>query len=237
MKHIILCTLFFISFLGCKKSSDTLKWTAVINGLPYGTNVHTLAIQGNKIYAGTSGGVYLSINNCNSWTSVNNGLTKLDVFTLAFQDSNIYAGTWRGGVYLLIDNGSSWIPVNNGLWTDSIRSYELAIQGNNIFAGTWGGGVYLSSNNGSSWTPVNNGLPANTFVRTLAIQGNNIYAGEIYAGTDYGQTWGLGVYVSSNNGSSWTTIGLSDYVVYSLAFQGNNILAGTANGVYLSSNN
>ena len=141
MKHIILCTLFFISFLGCKKSSDTLKWTAVNNGIPYGTNVNTLAIQGNNIYAGTSGGVYLSINNGNSWTALNNGLTKLDVITLAFQDSKIYAGTWRGGVYLLIDNGSSWIPVNNGLWTDSIRSYQLTIQGNNIFAGTWGGGV------------------------------------------------------------------------------------------------
>jgi hypothetical protein len=179
---------------------------------------------------------------------VNNGLgaDSIHVYTLAIQGNNIFAGTWGGGVYLSSNNGSSWTPVNNGLPVNTfVRT--LAIQGNNIYAGNSGSGVYLSSDNGKNWTAVNNGLPFNIrdfgstsdlydWVTTIAIQGNNIYAGEMYAGTDYGETWGLGVYVSSNNGSSWTIVGLSDYIVYTLAFQGNNIFAGTDNGVYLSSN-
>jgi hypothetical protein len=137
--------------------------------------------------------------------------------------------------------------VNNGLPANTfVRT--LAVQGNNIYTGNSGSGVYLSSDTGKNWTAVNNGLPFNRmdfdtaqslydWVTTIAIQGNNIYAGERYGGSDYGQNMGIGLYVSSNNGSSWTNIGLSGYIVYSLAFQGNNIFAGTDNGVYLSSNN
>ncbi len=66
-------------------------------------------------------------------------------------------------------------------------------------------------------------------VFSFAVLGNNIFAG----------TNG-GVYISTNNGISWTQTALNFYV-YSLAVSGNNIFAGINGGasddVYLSTNN
>jgi len=48
------------------------------------------------------------------------------------------------------------------------------------------------------------------------------------------------VYLSNNNGSNWTAIndGLpANTGVWTLAIQGNNIYAGTDEGVYITSNN
>ena len=55
----------------------------------------------------------------------------------------------------------------------------------------------------------------------------------IFAGTDGG------VYLSTNNGTSWTAenTGLGNQSVSSLAMSGSNIFAGTYGGVFLSTNN
>ena len=46
----------------------------------------------------------------------------------------------------------------------------------------------------------------------------------------------MGVFRSSNNGASWTQIGLNDTSVLSLIFSGTNLVAGTsAYGVFISS--
>jgi hypothetical protein len=39
-----------------------------------------------------------------------------------------------------------------------------------------------------------------------------------------------------NNGASWTQTSLNNQSIWSIAFNGNNIFAGTYNGVYLSTN-
>lgn len=66
-------------------------------------------------------------------------------------------------------------------------------------------------------------------INALAISGNNIFAG-----TSYG-----GVFLSTNNGTSWTAVnsGLTGTLVKSLAISGNNIFAGTDRGLFLSINN
>src|SRR5664280_2851056 len=115
MKQIFLYLILFISILGCKKNEKS--WTAVNNGLPDNWNdpwqsssVNTMATQGNNVYAGIiegtdngtfGGGVYLTSNQGNSWTAVNNGLPHaIMVNTIAIQGNNIYAGTYAAGVYL-----------------------------------------------------------------------------------------------------------------------------------------
>ena len=40
-----------------------INWTSVNNGMPAKTNVVSLAISGNNIFAGTSIGIFLSTNN------------------------------------------------------------------------------------------------------------------------------------------------------------------------------
>jgi len=79
----------------------------------------------------------------------------------------------------------------------------------------------------AQWLQVSNGM-GNVNVFSLAYSGNNIFAG----------TMGNGVYLSTNNGISWTLSGLNGQNVRSLAVNGNHIFAGTQQlGVYLSANN
>ena len=68
-------------------------------------------------------------------------------------------------------------------------------------------------------------------IDSFAISGTNLFAG----------TMGDGVFLSTNNGTSWTAVntGLTDTLVTSLAVSGTNLFAGTDNygGIFLSTNN
>ena len=180
--------------------------------------ITTLAISGINIFVGTlSVGIYLSTNNGNSWTAVNNGLTDFRINTIAVSGTNIFAGTQFGGVFLSTNNGNSWTAVNNGL--TGLYINVLAISGTNVFAGIMSGGVFLSTNNGTSWTPVNNGLPSQG-VHSFAASGTNIFAATLEGG----------VFLSTNNGASWINRNQGFNVtppVYPLLIANNYIFAGT----------
>jgi len=66
-------------------------------------------------------------------------------------------------------------------------------------------------------------------VRCFAVNDSNLFAG----------TGGGGVFLSTNNGASWTAVntGLTNTAVFSLAVNGSNLFAGTDGGVFLSTNN
>jgi len=76
---------------------------------------------------------------------------------------------------------------------------------------------------------VQTSLPSFTVVWSLLVNGSNLFAG----------TYGNGVYLSINDGTTWTAVntGLTNTIVTSLAVNGSNLFAGTNNGVYLSTNN
>jgi hypothetical protein len=67
-------------------------------------------------------------------------------------------------------------------------------------------------------------------VHALAVSGTNLFTG----------TYGGGVYLSTNNGTSWTQVnsGLTNTDVFALTLSGTNLFAGTlGGGVYLSTDN
>ena len=79
----------------------------------------------------------------------------------------------------------------------------------------------------AQWEQMSNGIGTDKYIYSLATFENNVYAGT-----------NTGVYLSTNNGTSWTQTALNDQYVLSLATLGSNIFAGTdINGVYLSTNN
>ena len=67
--------------------------------------------------------------------------------------------------------------------------------------------------------------PPGGYVYSLIVKGDNIFAGT----SD-------GIFLSTNNGSSWQCKGLTSARISSFAIRGNNLFAGTQYGVYLSSN-
>src|SRR5271157_6009251 len=82
-------------------------------------------------------------------------------------------------------------------------------------------------------TGVNSGLPANDNVVSFVVKNGNIFAG----------TDSAGVYLSTNNGESWTAVNSNlptyAYRITSLTVSGNNIFLGTLGGgsIYLSTDN
>ena len=156
---------------------------------------------------------------------------------------------------------AQWVQTN-GPYSGDIQC--LALSGTNLFAGistslngetSYGCGVYLSTNNGTSWTQT--GL-ANTSVSALVVSPvsggigqriDSLSSTNLFAGTgepfNLGEIIGQGVFLSTNNGTSWSAVnlGLTDPSVYALVVSPNesggmNLFAGTASGgVFVSTNN
>jgi hypothetical protein len=209
-------------------------WTAVNNGIA-DSNIYSIVINGNNIFAGAgdfaagTGAIFLSSNNGTSWTDITPGLSSLRVWKLFAFGTDIFAST-ANGLYFSSDTGNTWSLRDNGLpGIDIINCF--ASNGSDIYVGTGfgsGAGVYFSADTGMNWVAVNNGLPVSPFVSSLCISNGNIFAGiPHFPGTN-------GVYLSTDNGNSWSDVntGLTERSVSSLHVIGNDILAGTYSSVF-----
>jgi len=209
---------------GMYRSTDNgVIWRPVNSGLT-NSNVHTILVSGNNIFAGTAGGVFLSADNGASWTSVSTGLATLEVYALAISGSTLFAGTWGGGIFVSSNNGASWTAANSGLANLTVDAF--GVYGGTVYAGTNGAGVFKSSDNGASWTQVS-GVYSTAYVRSFLVSGNRIFVG-----TSDGN-----LFLTENNGVNWVSVsdGLVSSAVFSLVVSGSNIFAGIdVGGVFIS---
>ena len=206
-------------------TNNGTRWSAVNSGLT-GT-VNAFAIYSTNLFAATYDGVFLSTNNGSSWTNVSGGMyTNTPVFALAVSGTDVFAGTYSDGRGV---TGGVWRYNGLGSWThlsggtlNSTSINGLVVSGTNLFA--LSGGIYISSGNGNSWAEISQDFwwNFNGAVTSLAFGGTNFFAGTT-----------IGVLLSTNNGTSWTTIdsGLTSTYVQALAVSGTYLLAGTNHGV------
>src|SRR5690349_2935774 len=101
--------------------------------------IQCFATSGNKVFGGSTVGLFVSANNGVSWTEVNTGLTNKEITSLAVSGAAIFAGT-KGGVFFSANNGTTWNEVNTGLTNTVIQAF--AVKGTSIFTATKGG-VFL----------------------------------------------------------------------------------------------
>jgi hypothetical protein len=85
-------------------SNNGMSWYNSFD--PYVTNldIHDLVLVsdgsgGSNLFAGTSGGVFLSTDHGKSWTPVNTGLTDIYVWSLAVSGTYLFAGAECGGIW------------------------------------------------------------------------------------------------------------------------------------------
>ena len=224
-------------------TNNGTNWTSVNTGLT-DRNVEALAFCGTNLLAATWNGVFLSTNNGTSWTVASTGLENYgtSVYALGLSPNgtggtNLFAGSVGDGAFLSSDNGTSWTAVD---LPDTIQAFAVTPasggSGTNVFAGAAYRGVFLSANYGTSWTAVNSGL-TNTSVYALAVFPASRGSGtSLFAGTNGG------VFLSTDNGTSWSQKGLTNAIVEGFAVSpngtgGTNLFAGTyGGGVFLSTN-
>ena len=128
--------------------------------------------------------------------------------------------------------------------TDRQQVYTFAVKESTIFAGAnhgiypdtmYVGGAFRSTDNGSTWIQINNGFVSGT-IYSIDVNSFIVVGESLFAGTSNG------VFVSQNNGNSWTSVssGLDSNIysrnVRALLVRGSKLIAGTANGIFVSSN-
>jgi len=204
--------------------SSQAQWVRT-NG-PNGGYVDDFAVSGSTVFAATTGGLYRSDDNGQSWISVSNR----GASTICLNGTSVFASSEFSDIFRSTDNGNSWVNIS------FIGATDLYVHNGILFAGTGGAGVYRSTNNGNSFQAVNNGfLGFSTFIRTFASSGNLLYTGVA------GNGGTVGVYVSSNNGDLWTQVnnGLpASPSTSNLAVSGTDVYAAIYNqGIYKSTNN
>lgn len=187
---------------------------------PTGGSTYSFLAVGSTYFAGTFDGLFRSTDSGQNWYQVQSLImNNQPIYCLAQCGTLLFAG---GGVafYMSSDNGLNW----NLIPDITTTVYSVTSMGTYIFAGTWGNGVVYSNDNGVTW-----GQTALTSmnVTSLVTMGSNIYAGV------FGDS--LGVYLSTNNGTSWTKCYYAEgWSVISLSKNGTSLFAVTGATYYMN---
>jgi photosystem II stability/assembly factor-like uncharacterized protein len=191
--------------------------------------------RGALYIATMAGGVRRSLDNGETWATVNNGLANLATSALAVDAAgpqSLYVGTVGGGAYKSDDSGESWHPMAGGI--QGLIVHPLVadpVRPGVVYAGTLGGSIRKTVDGGNTWPVVFTG---NRGIFGIAIDPNDSDA--VYFGTV-----GAGAYKSSNAGVSWTPMPtLTPQVIWTMAVDpaDSQILYAGSNedGVWKSSN-
>lgn len=205
---------------GMYVSSDNgNSWTLKSNGLPF-IGLQKIGVYGQTILISViSSKLYRSTDNGDSFSLI----TVPTGLAFALTQNNYFLGS-NNGVYKSTDDGLTWFA--SGLTGSSLN--VLTFNGSNLIAGTNNNGIYYSTDYGSSWTQRNNGLTT-LKIKTLCFSGANTFCG-----TD------SGIFISSNNGITWISIGneLTGNSNFIMASNTTTVFAGTGtSGVYSTTNN
>lgn len=170
------------------------------------------------------------------WTQVINGLSTLNVVSMASYSNRIYSATSTGGVFMSSDGGDSWTYFNYNGSMSSLRINRLFNNNGSspvLYACT-DGGLFVSRLGSSNWANLTqSGLAANKQVTCFASSSQtdaNLIIG----------TRGNGIYKSNISGTSWVSLseGLTNlYINDIITFTNGSaevIMAGTADGVFVS---
>ncbi|HET7153326.1 MAG TPA: T9SS type A sorting domain-containing protein, partial [Candidatus Kapabacteria bacterium] len=188
-------------------------------------------------YRSTDGGV--------NWDSVSSGLLFTGYNCVAMNNGKVFLGTAgtngtgsNGGVYTSTDNGAHWDTTMNGIPAQADYVNCFAFSSGYAFAGMGFNGVYRSSDNGATWQAADNGLPGTAdAISCMAASGNTVYVG-------LNESTGYGIYISTDNGSSWTPVNYSSFMLVpgispqSIAANGANVFVEMlGGGIYRSTDN
>jgi hypothetical protein len=133
---------------------------------------------------------------------------------------------------IISNSGAGWGNVSG-------RMPGLAVMpnGTEAYAGAAGGGVWKTTNSGTTWTPVFDQTAASIAIGAIAIDPANqsIWVGTGENNTAFENHKGVGVFRSTDHGSSWTQIGpnVTNSTIGDLEFDGQgNVYVATSRGLF-----
>jgi photosystem II stability/assembly factor-like uncharacterized protein len=188
------------------------SWEKRMDGMREVLMVVTLAMdhrQPTIMYAGTSGGVYKTVNRASRWQIVNDGLVSPEVRSTSRalgvtvvqvdpRDSSVIYAATLNGLYKSVDGAASWSRIAQSLPDQMISAMVLDRAKPGVIYVASRQGVYRSQDGGTTWAAINRGL-ATLNIRSLVQSPLDPMI--FYVGTN-----GSGLYRSLNGGESWERI-------------------------------
>lgn len=213
-------------------SNGGINWDTVYR-FTNGNVIRSMAVKNNLMFAGlgwgSDQGIFMSSNNGVNWTKQ---ITVSEPYCiLTANATDVYAGT-AGGVYLSTNNGTSWVQT-----ALTVTTTCLATDGTYIYAGygeVFGSGTRAlrrTMDRGATWS--NLGLQ-DSIIKCITVIGSTIICGGNGGSPD-----NSGLFRTTNNGSTWSTVPLQypQENMESLMLIDNNIIGKSSLGnIYLSKN-
>ena len=211
------------------------SWHSLRAGMIDDSDVMTLTVDRRSrqtVYATACSGIYRSYDAGGRWQKLR-GIPGSSRRTRAFvQDperpESLYAGTTEG-LWTSPDDGASWQRLTE---STLVVNAIAVLPGGTLVLATDGVGVLRSEDRGVSWHPSSQGF-FERFVSRLVFDGGR---GRVIAGLRGDRQHGGGVQVAASLEGPWTRLagGLPEREILALALAGDDVLAGTDDGVFLS---
>ncbi len=181
-------------------------------------NDRSLLIGSNS--GNNPGGIYKTVNNGNTWTHL--GLENRRIYFIGNNNSNelIVGADWS---VELFDTLGIWNEVYQSHHGSCYAYYNIDSL---LFVGN--GAVIRSEDDGYNWNIAY--LISTSSESALAFTSTNIDS--VFMGTVNWVGYGGGVYLSIDNGNNWSTFGLSNYFISSLAVDLNDLVYAGCQGHY-----
>ncbi len=150
-------------------------------------DVQTIAVQGERLYAGTRDGlIYLSEDMGDSWISINDGVMHGEVLTvLPINDRTVFMGTSRNGVFRTTDAGDSWVECNTGIINTSVSKLEVI--GDKLYT-VVGKNIVYSADGGGTWLPIHDPSKQSKsafFSPTICVSDGELYIGAYFGDDEF----------------------------------------------------
>jgi photosystem II stability/assembly factor-like uncharacterized protein len=218
--------LFQGSYYGLYRSSDSgAHWDSFNNGLPHPA-IYSMIADKDFLAIGTyDSGVYVWSEDENNWLSSNvglkNGLKTRSVLAMIETDFGTFAALNGGSIFRSTNHGQTWV------FCDSLGPAEFAFAADkkNIYVATYLGfgscTVYRSTDSGVTWHETNFAAVGYPAIYCLTLINGNLFAGA----ED-------GIYLTSDNGDSWTSVGYFSGYVNNLLLNNNYLFATSGANVW-----
>ncbi len=167
MNKILIFVVVASSWVSVAAAGDN-EWTQV--GLT-GAQVAALAVDPSSpstLYAGTSAGIFKSVDWAQSWTNVNPSALATKLLVDPHSPSTVYAAT-AAGVLRSDDGGMSWAPKGLSDSIDTADALAMDPGATSTLYAVSRGGLFRSTDRGESWTHVGGGSLPRTGVAELAV--------------------------------------------------------------------
>lgn len=213
-----------------KTTNNGESWIQINNG--FGTTtpkIKNFAYGNSTIWCSVDGsGLYFSTNSGNQWTREFGEEFNYPYGIICSGQSVICHSSGSSQIEYTTNRGLNWVTMDQGN-PPGCSKVSFGINGSLLYAGAnCDGSVFVTFLGGQSWTHIQGNLTGNSrYVNELICANNKIYIA----------TQG-GIFSSSNNGTNWVNLNTaftSSNFLY-MSVLSSNILIGTSNKIYYSSN-